>query len=569
MKATFGTRAAAATGANAPSATSSPTSSATIAGCTDRFSDAVSVRARGMRYQGQDRSLRRLSGLAQSVIRAYARGPGPVAWGTDVPSGAWPDLPVPRSTATASPTRRARTCSSTPTTRSTGIRGVPRRSPRAKPSWTARSSCRSATPRATGATSWSASRSRTRRSRPCLNERFVRIKVDREERPDLDQLYMGAVQAMTGQGGWPMSVFLDPGRAAVLRRHVLPGHAAPRHAALPAGARGRSTWRGPTPAGGDRRRERPARRRRSPSSRAARRGRGRRRRPGLEVLDRAVDGHRRPSSTPRTAAGARAPKFPQPMTIELLLRRFAAAATSGRSRSRGATPRRDGRRRHPRPARRRLPPLLDRRALAGAPLRADALRQRPARSRVPARVGAHRRPRYRDAAVGVARLPAARAADGRRRLRGEPGRGHGGRGGRDVRVVRGRASSRARRGRARSRALRGRVRRHGCGQLGGRDDPVAGARRRGARGARSAVAASRSSERLAAARATLLERRGAAAAARPRRQGAGGLERARDRGPRGRGPGAGGERRCRGRRGGRPLPRGGRGGGRGACSPGS
>src|SRR5215216_5997631 len=43
-----------------------------------------------------------------------------------------------------------------------------------------------------------------------MNEWFVPIKVDREERPDLDQLYMGAVQAMTGQGGWPMSVFLAP-----------------------------------------------------------------------------------------------------------------------------------------------------------------------------------------------------------------------------------------------------------------------------------------------------------------------------------------------------------------------
>jgi uncharacterized protein YyaL (SSP411 family) len=43
-----------------------------------------------------------------------------------------------------------------------------------------------------------------------LNSRFVAIKVDREERPDLDQIYMGAVQAMTGQGGWPMSVFLTP-----------------------------------------------------------------------------------------------------------------------------------------------------------------------------------------------------------------------------------------------------------------------------------------------------------------------------------------------------------------------
>ena len=43
-----------------------------------------------------------------------------------------------------------------------------------------------------------------------MNQRFVNIKVDREERPDLDNLYMAAVQAMTGHGGWPMSVFLTP-----------------------------------------------------------------------------------------------------------------------------------------------------------------------------------------------------------------------------------------------------------------------------------------------------------------------------------------------------------------------
>ena len=43
-----------------------------------------------------------------------------------------------------------------------------------------------------------------------MNELFVNIKVDREERPDLDAIYMDAVQAMTGQGGWPMSVFLTP-----------------------------------------------------------------------------------------------------------------------------------------------------------------------------------------------------------------------------------------------------------------------------------------------------------------------------------------------------------------------
>jgi uncharacterized protein YyaL (SSP411 family) len=43
-----------------------------------------------------------------------------------------------------------------------------------------------------------------------MNEHFVPIKVDREERPDVDAIYMEAVQAMTGHGGWPMTVFLDP-----------------------------------------------------------------------------------------------------------------------------------------------------------------------------------------------------------------------------------------------------------------------------------------------------------------------------------------------------------------------
>ncbi len=43
-----------------------------------------------------------------------------------------------------------------------------------------------------------------------LNDHFVCIKVDREERPDIDSLYMEAVQALTGQGGWPMTVFLTP-----------------------------------------------------------------------------------------------------------------------------------------------------------------------------------------------------------------------------------------------------------------------------------------------------------------------------------------------------------------------
>ncbi|HEY7438627.1 MAG TPA: DUF255 domain-containing protein, partial [Acidimicrobiia bacterium] len=44
-----------------------------------------------------------------------------------------------------------------------------------------------------------------------MNRLFVNVKVDREERPDVDAIYMDAVQAMTGRGGWPMTVFLTPG----------------------------------------------------------------------------------------------------------------------------------------------------------------------------------------------------------------------------------------------------------------------------------------------------------------------------------------------------------------------
>src|SRR3954466_5269639 len=43
-----------------------------------------------------------------------------------------------------------------------------------------------------------------------MNEGFVCVKVDREERPDVDSVYMTATQAMTGQGGWPMTVFTTP-----------------------------------------------------------------------------------------------------------------------------------------------------------------------------------------------------------------------------------------------------------------------------------------------------------------------------------------------------------------------
>ena len=43
-----------------------------------------------------------------------------------------------------------------------------------------------------------------------MNAHFVNIKVDREERPDIDHIYMDALQAMTGSGGWPLNIFLLP-----------------------------------------------------------------------------------------------------------------------------------------------------------------------------------------------------------------------------------------------------------------------------------------------------------------------------------------------------------------------
>src|SRR5437763_16662821 len=43
-----------------------------------------------------------------------------------------------------------------------------------------------------------------------VNERFVAIKVDRDERPDIDSRYQVAVQAISGQGGWPLTAFLTP-----------------------------------------------------------------------------------------------------------------------------------------------------------------------------------------------------------------------------------------------------------------------------------------------------------------------------------------------------------------------
>jgi len=54
-----------------------------------------------------------------------------------------------------------------------------------------------------------------------LNEYFVSIKVDREERPDIDSVYMAVCQAFTGNGGWPMSIFMTAEQKPFFCRNLL------------------------------------------------------------------------------------------------------------------------------------------------------------------------------------------------------------------------------------------------------------------------------------------------------------------------------------------------------------
>ena len=114
-----------------------------------------------------------------------------------------------------------------------------------------------------------------------MNEHFVSVKVDREERPDVDAVYMEATQAMTGHGGWPMTVLPDPERRAVLLRHVLPaeptGTACRRSAqVLPSVARrvdASGATRSTTPARGRRPRSWPSAPRHRPAPTTGRRRR--------------------------------------------------------------------------------------------------------------------------------------------------------------------------------------------------------------------------------------------------------------------------------------------------------
>jgi uncharacterized protein len=153
------------------------------------------------------------------------------------------------------------------------------------------------------------------RTAALMNEEFVCVKVDREERPDIDALYMEAVQSMTGQGGWPLNVFLTPEQLPFYGGTYFPPE--PRHG-MPAFAQVlqaiAESWRANAAeirAGGERLRERLAGGARlSPSHEPLRE----------EALTRALDGLRA-SFDARNGGFGGAPKFPQASVIELLLLR--------------------------------------------------------------------------------------------------------------------------------------------------------------------------------------------------------------------------------------------------------
>ena len=272
-----------------------------------------------------------------------------------------------------------------------------------------------------------------------MNRLFVNVKVDREERPDLDAVYMNAVVGMTGHGGWPMTVFLTPAGEPFHGGTYYPPEA--RHG-LPA-------FRQVLQA----------------VDRAWREQRQEVERVGANIRDAlraAAD--IAPSSEPLHAdllTGALpalrsvydpnwggfggAPKFPPASAVGFLLRlhrRTGAADALGMAvdtldgMALGGMHDLD---------RRRLPPLLGRRCLARAALREDALRQRSARDGLSGGVRGHGRAPPCRRGRAHARLHAARAALARGRLRLRPRRRHRRRGGHHLRVDAGAAARGARR----------------------------------------------------------------------------------------------------------------------------
>ena len=157
-----------------------------------------------------------------------------------------------------------------------------------------------------------------------LNRDFVAIKVDREERPEIDQLYMGAVVAMTGAGGWPMSVFLTPdGRPFYGGTYFpdVPRHGMPAFRQVLEGvARAWAEQREEVEQTGTRLVEALVAQSASPAIGMI---------PDQATLEAAVEALRATFDGAHGGWG-QAPKFPQPMAVEFLLRRAAAGPGASR-----------------------------------------------------------------------------------------------------------------------------------------------------------------------------------------------------------------------------------------------
>ncbi|WP_432044212.1 thioredoxin domain-containing protein, partial [Streptomyces cadmiisoli] len=156
-----------------------------------------------------------------------------------------------------------------------------------------------------------------------LNEHFVSVKVDREERPDVDAVYMEAVQAATGQGGWPMTVFLTPDAEPFYFGTYFPP--APRHG-MPSF---RQVLEGVSTAWRERREEVTDVAGKIVRDLAGREvGFGGTEAPGEEELAQALLGLTREYDPQRGGFGG-APKFPPSMVIEFLLRHHARTGSEG------------------------------------------------------------------------------------------------------------------------------------------------------------------------------------------------------------------------------------------------
>jgi uncharacterized protein len=157
------------------------------------------------------------------------------------------------------------------------------------------------------------------RTAELMNESFICVKVDREERPDVDALYMEAVQAMTGHGGWPLNVFLTPEQVPFYGGTYFPPE--PRHGmpaftqVLQGIAELWSERREEVRSDGERLRERlSGGAQLEPAANL----------PGPAALDQAVAGLRSTYDTTNGGFGG-APKFPQASAIEFLLCRASQA----------------------------------------------------------------------------------------------------------------------------------------------------------------------------------------------------------------------------------------------------